>query len=91
MLDMAIILVVVIVVVVVIVAAAIKMRNGNKRFCPQCGLVWREGAMACMSCKFSPYLPPQHVAIDTSREEFTPKVYGSFEGDMRDPWVRRNF
>ena len=87
------IIAIVLVVVVVAIAGAALMMRKKKIYCPSCGYRWREGAMACMSCKYSPLLPPAHVAIDTSSPDFGPSTATTttFVGDARDPWVRRNF
>jgi hypothetical protein len=90
--EALLVLIVLVIIVVVIVAAALAMRK-KKSFCPSCGVQWRDGAMSCMRCKYSPFLPPAHVAIDTSNYDYGPPrpTMDAFEGDHRDPWVRRNF
>jgi hypothetical protein len=90
--DAIVILVIVVVIIVVAIGAALSLRR-KKSYCPQCAYEWREGSMTCLRCKYSPFLPPAHVAIDTSSSDFSPSTVttSTFQGDHRDPWVRRNF
>jgi hypothetical protein len=81
----------IIIVIIIIVWVVIHMQRSRPR-CPRCGALWRKDALGCLVCKYSPYLPPDHVPIDDGKPLDTrPIVYTQFEGDKTAPWIRRNF
>jgi len=89
--QMVIFALIIIIVVIAITWAVIHVRGSGPR-CPRCGARWQLNAIGCMRCKYSPYLPPDHVPIDDGRDlNYQPVTYTQFEGDRNAPWIRRNF
>lgn len=91
-LQMMLFIAVIVFVAVIVIAAWLAHSRRSRRRCPICGAVWREGAIGCLRCKYSPTLPPAYVPIDDgSLYDNRPVVHSSYSGDESAPWIRRNF